>query len=137
MRLFGRGKKEPKPPSSPSVELPAGEEVERSTRATLLQGKQMIKGMLFLTNRRLMFEAGKGDARWMIVPFEEMRSAGLYPWPGATMGTPASLQQCLFVETDQGEQVWWDFGEREEREWLPLVQAHLPVAPEANQSTPP
>jgi hypothetical protein len=125
MRLFGRGKKEPKPPARPSVELPGGEEVERSTKATLLQGKQMMKGTLFLTNRRLLFEAAKGDAKWMVVPFAEVKSAGLFPWAGATMGAPRSLQQCLFVETDKGEQVWWDFNEREEQEWLPLVRARI------------
>ncbi|MEX2247580.1 MAG: GRAM domain-containing protein [Dehalococcoidia bacterium] len=125
MPLFGR---KPKPPSPPSVELPAGEEIEQATRATLLQGKSAMSGKLYLTNRRLLFEAEKGEARWMIVPYSEVRSAGLYPWPGATMGAPRSRQQCLCVETAQGEQVWWDFGEKEERAWLPLVQAHIGVA---------
>ena len=123
MPLFRR---KPKPPLPPSVDLPAGEEVERAIRATLLQGKQAMKGVLHMTNRRLMFEAQKGDARWMIVPYPDIRSAGLYPWPGATMGMPSSRQQCLVVETTEGEQVWWDFDEKEEREWLPLVKAKIP-----------
>jgi hypothetical protein len=67
MRLFG-GKPKPLPP--PSAELPSGEEVERATKATLLQGTQAMKGILHMTNRRLLFEAQKGDARWMVVPFE-------------------------------------------------------------------
>lgn len=125
MPLFGRKQK---PPAPPSAELPAGEEVERATRATLLLNKQAIDGVLHMTNRRLMFEAHKGEARWMIVPYDEMTSAGLYAWPGATMGMPSSRQQCLVVATSQGEQVWWDFGEKEEREWLPLVQAKIPLA---------
>ena len=118
----------PKPPPPPSVELPSGEEVERATTATLLLGKDAIKGVLHMTNRRLMFEAPKGDARWMIVPYSEMKSAGLYPAPGATMGTPSSRSQCLLIETTKGEQVWWDFGEKDERVWLPLVQARVPAA---------
>jgi hypothetical protein len=83
-------------------------------------------GILHMTDRRLMFEAAKGAARWMIVPYAEMTSAGLYRWPGAPMGLPASRQQCLVVETSLGEQVWWDFGEKDEKEWLPLVQARIP-----------
>jgi hypothetical protein len=108
--------------------LPAGEEVDRATRATLLQGRQAIKGILHMTNRRLLFEADKGDTRWMIVPFDEVRTAGLYPAPGLTMGAPASRRQCLAVETKKGEQVWWDFGEKDEREWLPLVQERAAAA---------
>lgn len=126
MPLFGR---KPKPLPPPSAALPAGEEVERATRATLLFNKQAMKGVLHMTNRRLMFEAEKGDTRWMIVPFDEMTSAGLYAWPGATMGMPSSRRQCLVVETTKGEQVWWDFGEKDVRAWLPLVQAKIPGAP--------
>jgi hypothetical protein len=44
------------------------------------------------------------------------------------MGAPSSRQQCLAVETEKGEQVWWDFGEREEREWLPLVKERAAAA---------
>ena len=125
MPIFRRA---PKPPPPPSIELPTGEEVERATSATLLLGKQVMEGALHMTNRRLLFEAKRGDARWMIVPFDEIRSAGLYAWPGATMGRPSSRQQCLVVETTKGEQVWWDFGEKEERAWLPLVQQHAVAA---------
>ena len=122
MPLFRR---KPKPLPPPSVELPAGEEVERATKATLLYTKQSIDGVLHMTNRRLMFEAKKGEARWMIVPYTEVRSAGLFPWPGASMGMPSSRNQCLVLQTTDGEQVWWDFGEKDEREWLPLVQARI------------
>jgi len=127
-------KRTPKPASPPSVELPSGEEVERAVKATLLYGKQQIKGHLHMTNRRLMFEAEKGETRWMIVPYEEITSAGLYPWPGATMGLPSSLQQCLVVQTTSGEHVWWDFDERAEREWLPLVQAKIPASEEQDDA---
>jgi hypothetical protein len=41
------------------------------------------------------------------------------------MGMPSSRQQCLVVETRDGEQVWWDFGEKDERAWLPLVQQRV------------
>lgn len=119
MPLFG-GKPRPL-----SIELPSGEEAERSVRATMLEKTRALKGTLHMTNRRLLFEADKGDARWMIVPYAEVRSAGLYPWPGASMGLPSSRNQCLVVETADDEQVWWDFGEKDERVWLPLVQAHL------------
>jgi hypothetical protein len=122
MPLFGR---RPKQVPRPSVELPPGEEVERAVSASLLQGKAELKGTLFMTGRRLVFEAKRGEARWMLVPYGEITSAGLYPWPGATMGMPSSRQQCLVVETAQGEQVWWDFGAKEEREWLPLVEEHV------------
>ncbi len=124
MPLF-RGKPA-KPPPPPSIELPAGEEVERATKATLLYTKQAVDGVLHMTNRRMMFEAKKGEARWLTVPYDEVKSAGLYAWPGATMGMPSSRQQCLVLETTTGEQVWWDFDEKTEREWLPLVQAKIP-----------
>jgi hypothetical protein len=116
------------------MELPSGEEVERGTRATLLQGKDAIKGTLFMTNRRLLFEAAKGEARWMVVPYADARSAALHRWPGAPMGLPSSRQQCLFIETTKDEQVWWDFNEREEQEWLPLVQEHMRAASPAAAS---
>ena len=110
------------------MDLPAGEEVERGVRAALLQGKTALEGTLFLTNRRLLFEAKTGDARWLSVPYGEMQTVALYPWPGATMGMPSSRQQCLFVETAKAEQVWFDFGTKEEREWLPLVQERAAAA---------
>lgn len=122
MPLFRRT---PKPPPPPSVDLPSGEEVERAIAATLLYDKQKLKGVLHMTNRRLLFEAPKGEARWMSVPYGEMTRVGLYAWPGASMGFPSSMAQCLVVETAKGEQIWWDFDERAEREWLPLVEAKL------------
>ena len=108
--------------------------MERGVRAALLQGKSALDGTLFLTNIRLLFEAKKGDARWMSVPFDEIRSAGLYPWPRATMGAPRSRQQCLCIETTIGEQVWWDFEAKAEREWLPLVQQKAAAARAVQES---
>lgn len=125
MPLFGR--KRP-PVTPPSQELPSGEDVERAVRAELLHGKTVISGSLFLTNRRMLFEAEKGDLRWMSVPFDEMRSVGLYRWPRATMGNPASVHLCLAVETTNGEQVWWNFGDRDEQEWLPIVKQRIESA---------
>jgi hypothetical protein len=121
-------RRKPKPPPPPSVELPPGEEVERAVVAELLHGKTIMRGALFMTNRRLMFEAKRGDARWMIVPYHEVKSAGLYPAPNPHLGAPASRRQCLHIETTKGEQVWWDFGEGDEREWLPLVKAKAEAA---------
>jgi hypothetical protein len=128
MRIFGKRSpepKEPKPPPPITVDLPPGEEVERGVNAELIQSGRGIDGTLWLTNRRLMFQAKKGDARWMIVRFDEMQAVGLYPAPSTTMGIPSNRRQCLFVETTAGEHVWWNFGDNEEREWLPLVQARL------------
>jgi hypothetical protein len=138
MRIFGR-KREPKdePPPKllppPTEGLKDGEVVERNVKATLLQGKQAMSGILHMTDRRLLFEADKGAARWMIVPYDEMTSAGIYPWQHTGFGGPSSRARCLVVETAAGEQVWWDFGDRE-KEWLPFVQekiaAHKPAADE-------
>jgi hypothetical protein len=132
MPIFGRRKDKPdkpaKPPPVPSVDLPSGEEVERGTKAVLLQGKTVLEGTLFMTNKRLMFEAAKGDARWMIVPYDEMKSAGLYPFPSTTMGAGMARQQALFIETTKGEQVWLNFGDKDERDWLPLLQQRLAAA---------
>lgn len=125
MPIFRR---KPKPPPPISVELPPGEQVERAVVAELLRGKTVMRGALFMTNCRLMFEAQRGDARWMIVPYDEVMSVGLYPAPNLHLGAPASRRQCLAIETTKGEQVWWDFGAKEEREWLPLVQAKAQAA---------
>jgi hypothetical protein len=123
--LFRR-KAAPVPP--PSAELPSGEEVERSVAATLIHGKDALPGALYLTNRRLLFEARKGEARWMIVPYADVKSAGLYPRPHVPMGRPSPRGRCLVIETTDGEHVWWEFAERDEQEWLPLVQAKAAAA---------
>ncbi len=125
MRLFGR-KAKPAPPLP--ADLPPGEEVERGVRAMLLYGKTAIKGSLYMTNRRLMFYADRAEARWLIVAYDEVKSAGLYPAPGAAMGMPTGRAQCLFVETTKGEQVWWDFGTEEERAWVTTVQGRAQAA---------
>jgi hypothetical protein len=127
MRIFGRKPKEEEPKKllpPPSSGLKDGEIVERNTKATLLQGKQDIKGVLHMTDLRLLFEADKGDARWMIVPYKEMTSAGIYPWQHSEFGGATSRARCLVVETTAGEQVWWDFGDQE-KEWLPFVQEKI------------
>ena len=122
MRLFRRKPK----PVAPPEELRPHETVERSVKATLLYGKEAKRGALHMTSERLLFEAEKGDARWLSVPYEDLREAGLYRWPGTAMGIPSSRQQCLVVQTAQSEQVWWDFDG--EDEWLPLVRARIPAA---------
>jgi hypothetical protein len=106
----------------PAAALAPGEEVRRSVRATLLQGKAHIDGHLYLTDRRLLFEAKKGEARYLVVPAQEVKAAGVYPAPGPTMGMPSSRRACLFVETTKGEHVWWDFTGADESEWLPDVR---------------
>lgn len=122
MPIFRR---KPKAPPAISIELPTGEEIERAVSAELLRGKQVLQGALFMTNRRLMFEARSGEARWMIVPYAEVKSAGLYPAPNPHLGGAPSRRQCLCVETSNGEQVWWNFADKDEREWLLLVQANV------------
>lgn len=125
MPLF-RHKPRPVPP--PSTGLPSGEEVERAVEATLVQGKTAMRGALYMTNRRLLFEARAGDARWLIVPWAEVKSAGLYPRPNMPMGAHGQGRLSLFVETTAGEHVWWDFGDRDEQEWLPLVRERAAAA---------
>jgi hypothetical protein len=132
MPIFSR-KSKPRPPIS--IELPPGEEIERAVTADLLHSRTAMKGGLFMTNRRLMFESQRGEARWLIVPYTEVKSAGLYPAPNLHLGAPASRHQCLCIETTKGEQVWWDFGEKDEREWLPLVQAKAAEAARARDDT--
>jgi hypothetical protein len=121
MPLF---KRTPRPLPPPSVELPSGEEVERATNATLLHGRTQLRGVLHMTNRRLMFEARKGDARWMVVPYAEIKSVGLH----RAMHAPGLRGRCLAIETTKGEQVWWSFNEKDEQAWLPLVKAHAEAA---------
>ena len=128
MPLFRR---KPRPVPPPSAELPSGEEVERSVEATLFQGKAAMRGALYMTNRRLLFEARSGDARWMVVPYAEVKSAGLFARPNIPMGPHGVRGRCLVVETTAGEHVWWSFGERTEGEWLPLVQERAAAATRA------
>ena len=109
---------------APDMDLPDGEAIEYSEKATLLHGTDKVPGALYMTNRRLIFQAQKGEAKWMIVPYTEVREAGLYRWHHAPMGR-TSLNQCLCLVTTKGEQVWYDFNEDAERAWLPLLQAHL------------
>ncbi len=131
MPIFGRRRKPDSPappPKQPQVALPSGEEVARSADAVLVQGKAAIKGVLFLTNRRLVFEAKSGDARYMTVPFSEVKASGVYVPPATTMGRPGARQPCLFIETDKGEHVWWSFARNEEDEWLAIVRERVAAA---------
>ena len=126
MPIFKRNPK-PRTPNRlppPEMDLPDGEAIEYSEKATLLHGTAKISGRLYMTNRRVIFQADQGEAKWMIVPYDEVREAGLYRWHHAPMGR-SSLNQCLCLVTTKGEQVWYDFNEQAEREWLPAVQSHL------------
>jgi hypothetical protein len=125
MPLFRRT---PKPAPPIPVDLPSGEACDRGIKATLIQGKAVIKGSLYLTNRRLMFYADRGEARWMTVPFDEVKSAGIYPAPRATMGAPGASAPSFFVETTKGEHVWWSFDQKTQGEWLPLVRERVEAA---------
>jgi hypothetical protein len=123
MKLFGRAK------ASPVLlaDLPPGEHPDRAVRAIMLRGKAWMKGSLFMTNRRLLFEAEKGDARWLTVPFGEVRSSGIFPAPQPVIGRPGvGGAQCLFVETTDGEHVWWSFDRKAEDEWLAIVKERAP-----------
>ena len=130
MPIFRRA---PKPAPPIPADLPAGEECDRSLRATLLQGKTAIKGSLYLTNRRVMFYADRGDARWLIVPFGEVRNCGVFPAPRAAMGAPGASPRALFIETTSGEHVWYSFDQKAQDEWLALIRDRTAVA-EAPQS---
>ncbi len=125
MPIFRR---KPKPAPAISIDLSPDEAVERAVSAELLRGKQVLQGALFMTNRRLMFEARSGEARWMIVPYGDVKTAGLYPAPNPHLGGAPSRRHCLCIETTNGEQVWWNFADKDEREWLPLVQAKVEAA---------
>ena len=123
MRLFRRA---PKPPPALTADLPGGETPERSVRTTLIQGKTAMKGSLFLTVSRLLFEADRGDARWLSVPFAEVKASGIYPAPQGTAGRPMGVgPKCLFIETTSGEHVWYAFDQKEQAEWLALVQTRV------------
>jgi len=121
MPLFRRVSK---PVAPPSFDLPNGEEVERGLSASLLRERSLLKGRLYMTNRRLLFEADRGEARWLSVPYDEVRSAGLYRWTHATISSPRGGNRCLVIETTKDEQVWLDFAQRDEDAWLPLVKQH-------------
>ena len=125
MPIFSR-----KPKSGPElpIQLPIGERCERAVRATLTQGKQSVAGALYLTNRRLMFYAAKGEARWLTVPFEEVKSAGVYASPRGHIGVPQAGGPALFVETTKGEHIWLNFDRKEQDVWLPEVRERVKMA---------
>lgn len=125
MPIFRRA---PKPAPPIPAELPSGEEVERSIRATLIQGKATMKGSLYLTSRRLMFHGERGNARWLVVRFDEVKSAGVYPAPRATMGAPGASPRALFIETTRGEHVWCAFDQKAQDEWLPIIRDRVTSA---------
>jgi len=129
MPLFKRA---PKPAPPIAIDLPQGETCDRSIKATLLQGKAAMKGSLYLTNRRLLFCADRGEARWMVVPFDEVKSAGVYPAPRATMGAPGASAPALFIETTRGEHVWWAFDRKTQDEWLPIVRERVASAADSD-----
>lgn len=125
MPLFRR---KPKPPPTLDIDLPPGEVYERGARATMLQGKTPMRGTLYMTDRRLLFQAEKGEARWLSVPFDEVRSAGLYAPPRVTMGAPGGGALSLFIETTKGEHVWWSFDRKEQNAWLAIVRERAAAA---------
>ena len=119
MPIFSR---KPKAPPELPVQLPIGERCDRAVRATLTQGKQSMAGALYLTNRRLMFYAAKGEARWLTVPFDEVKTAGVYPSPRGHIGAPGAGGPALFVETTNGEHVWFAFDRKAQDAWLADVR---------------
>lgn len=115
MPIFSRKRK---PPPELPVQLPIGERCDRAVRATLTQAKQSLGGALFLTNRRLMFYASKGEARWLVVPFDEVKTAAVYPSPRGHIGAPQAGGPALFIETTKGEHIWFGFDRKEQDAWL-------------------
>ena len=83
---------------------------------------------MYLTSRRVMFHAAKGEARWLIVPFDEVEKSGVFPAPRLTMGAPRAGQPALFIETTKGEHVWLSFDRKEQDSWLPIIQERVRAA---------
>lgn len=67
-----------------------------------------------MTNRRLIFEADRGDARWLIVPLDEVAHARSYR-------TLASAGFQLWVETTKGEQVPFSMSRRDAESWAEAI----------------
>jgi hypothetical protein len=130
MPIFSR---KPKPPPELPVQLPIGERCDRATRATLTQGKQTMSGALYMTNQRLMFYASKGEARWLVVPFGEVKSAGVYPSPRGHVGAPQAGGPALFIETTKGEHIWLAFDRKEQDAWLADVRKRAEEAAAATE----
>ena len=122
MPIFSR---KPKPPPELPIQLPIGERCDRAVRATLTQAKQSVGGALYLTNRRLMFYAAKGEARWLVVPFDEVKTAAVYASPRGHIGAPQVGGPALFVETTKGEHIWFAFDRKEQDAWLADVKKRV------------
>ena len=125
MPIFSR---KPKVPPELPIQLPIGERCDRAVRATLTQAKQSMAGSLFLTNRRLMFYASKGEARWLVVPFDEVKTAAVYASPRGHIGAPQAGGPALFIETTKGEHIWLAFDRKEQDAWLLDVKKRVEEA---------
>ncbi len=102
-------------PPSCNAPLADGEAVLRGQRCVLVYRRERKRGALHLTNRRLMFEADRGDARWLIIPLDEISRAGAYR-------APASTAYQLWVETTKGEQAPFAMSRRDAEAWAQAIE---------------
>jgi hypothetical protein len=103
----------PPPCNAPLAE---GETVVRGQRCTLLYGRERKRGVLHLTDRRVIFQAERGDARWLIIPLEDVARAGAYRTPGG-----AAFQ--LWVETANGEHAPFAMARADAQAWAKAIEA--------------
>ncbi len=117
-------RREPNPPPC-NAPLSEGEAVLRGQPCALQYGRERKRGVLHLTNRRLIFEAERGDARWLIIPLDEVARAAAYR-------DMASTAFRLWVETTQGEQAPFLMPRRDAESWARAIdEARKP--PEAER----
>lgn len=111
-------------PSPPSCNAPLaeGETILRGQRCVLVYGRERKRGALHLTVHRLIFEADRGDARWLIIPLEEVARAGAYR-------ALALTGYQLWVETADGEHAPFAMSRRDAEVWARAVEeARLDIA---------
>jgi hypothetical protein len=96
--------------------LAEGETILRGQRSVLVYGRERKRGALHLTTRRLIFEADRGGARWLIIPLEEVARAGAYRSPGS-----AACQ--LWIETTKGEQAPFAMSRDQAQSWVEAIEA--------------
>lgn len=109
--LPGRRRKEAPACNAP---LETGEAIIRAQRCVLIYGRERKPGALHLTSRRLVFEADRGDARWLIVPRDEISSAGAY-----RLRAPGAFH--LWIRTAKGEEVVFALSRRDAEAWAEAI----------------
>lgn len=104
-------------PSTPACNAPLveGETILRGQWCVLVYGRERKPGVLHLTDRRLIFEADRGDARWLIIPLDEVSRAGAYRALGST-------GYQLWIETANGEHAPFAMSRRDAEAWVRAVE---------------